>query len=337
MGGSILALFFVLDDTPLGNLFLSDGLICHGRLWWALLEGRLLVGFGRACSPYAFDYHLTVAFTYILGTLIGRDLPLLLVKLVNISSCDDLLASTQILDIAATLTRLLSGLLTASVMAVFLWNRVLLRHVHVAVIGVIETGLGSHCVGIRACRLCRHQGHLCRVHSCATICAGRYSLILIRATGVGIEVCTAGGLACGAISFVSLGLAKAFMIWPWILFWRCSWSQLCYVGPLDRLKLRKRVLLRLGYHILICQRWSGFVWRKLLLRVCAMVLYVFLTSSLLGEHQRILDRLVSISMWVNYTNARLLLWRRITLCRCHVGLWAPICMTRCLMEIRSRS
>ena len=61
-----------------------------------------------------------VAFTYILGTLIGRDLPLLLVKLVNISSCDDLLASTQILDIAATLTRLLSGLLTASVVAVFL-------------------------------------------------------------------------------------------------------------------------------------------------------------------------------------------------------------------------
>ena len=83
---------------------------------------------------------------------------------------------------------------------------------HVAVIGVIEAGLGTHCVGIRACRLCRHQGHLGRVHSCGTICAGRYSLILIRATGVGIEVCTAGGLACGAISVVSLGLTKAFMI-----------------------------------------------------------------------------------------------------------------------------
>ena len=84
------------------------------------MEARLLVGFVRACSPYAFDYCLIVTFTYILGTLIGRDLPLLLVKLVNISSCDDLLASTQILDIAATLTRLLSCLLTASVMAFFL-------------------------------------------------------------------------------------------------------------------------------------------------------------------------------------------------------------------------
>ena len=84
------------------------------------MEARLLVGFGRASSPYAFDHNFIVAFTYILGTLIGRDLPLLLVILVNISSCDDLLASTQILDIAATLTRLLSGLLTACVMAVFL-------------------------------------------------------------------------------------------------------------------------------------------------------------------------------------------------------------------------
>ena len=105
------------------------------------MEARLLVCFGRACSPYTFDNHLIVAFTYILGTLIGCDLPLLLVKLVNISSCDDLLTSTQILDVAATLTRLLSGLLTGSVMAVFLRNRILLRHVHVAVIGVIEAGL----------------------------------------------------------------------------------------------------------------------------------------------------------------------------------------------------
>ena len=120
MRGSILALLLVLDCAPLGNLLLSNGLIRHGWLRRALVEACLLIGLGRTCCPHAFNNHFIVAFANILGTLIGRYLPLLLVKLVNVASCNHLLASTQILDVAATLARLLPLLLAASVVAIFL-------------------------------------------------------------------------------------------------------------------------------------------------------------------------------------------------------------------------
>ena len=88
----------------------------------------------------------TISFGNVLCTLI-LIFKCLLLKLSIFLGRYDLLAAPQVLDVSPTLARLLPLLLDACILALFLADRVLLRHVHVAVIGFVETLLCLHGVG----------------------------------------------------------------------------------------------------------------------------------------------------------------------------------------------
>ena len=66
------------------------------------MEGGLLGVLG--CARGAHTFHNDIIFYDVLSTLVGCNVALLLLELVIAACCDDLLASSQILDVATALT-----------------------------------------------------------------------------------------------------------------------------------------------------------------------------------------------------------------------------------------
>ena len=129
----------------------------HSRLTRWRLEISLILSCRSRC---ALDYHGLPNLINILSTLILVHLGFLM-KSCNILSCrDHLLATTQILNISATLGWLLPLLLLARIMIILLWDRVLLRILlnGCVALRVMEACLRLHRV-ICSIRLGWHQGH----------------------------------------------------------------------------------------------------------------------------------------------------------------------------------
>ena len=168
----------------------------------------LLIAFGSAWSS---RMDTTISFGNVLCTLI-LSFKCLLLKLSIFLGRYDLLAAPQVLDVSPALARLLPLLLDACILALFLTDRVLLGHVHVAIIGFVETLLWLH--GVWTVRV-----HWCESHFWVlpSICTWSDTGILTTREGI------IGGLACfsGSTSLVGTRrLYKAPIVWTILLLTR---------------------------------------------------------------------------------------------------------------------
>ena len=121
-----------------------------GRVWHVRLTGRrvewylIFSGRGR-CALVGWD--LTISLIYVLSALILVHLGLLVQHCYILSRCgrDHLLTASQVLDITASFRWLLSLLLQARIVIIFLWDWVLLRILLQDVaVRVMEASLGLH-------------------------------------------------------------------------------------------------------------------------------------------------------------------------------------------------
>ena len=230
--------------NALGDLLLPDWLIIHGRLTWALVESRLLATFWGACCALMSQDHLA-SIAYMMSTLVLAHLGLLL-EVGTIFSRNDLLTASQILNVSAWCAWLLPLLLDSRFL-LLLTNGVLLRKMHVAIIGLVEGALRLH--RIRAIRL------LSQRHLRVLIAIGTRSHVRVLAPCKCVERCVTALIFCG-LSYISRtralirgwSLDESLVIWASILLAR----DMNHVRDLHRLQLRQRALLRLRLILLIC-------------------------------------------------------------------------------------